>query len=238
MRRLVVVPALTVLAFLAPSVSAAPPLPQVTDPANDANYLNGQRNATLSFVPNDHVTPILSQTYADVRSILWQPVTVKKKVGKKTKTIVTGFTVTTTLQGAPTVPSPRTVVYRMLGTTPQCGYIGVEWFSSKVSDPSVPQAALYDNCQGNDKPARHTAIPAPLISGNTIKWTVPLALIPKDAKVNAGSTFQGLYFATIEVNDYKGQRIPDGVPGQGGTTSLVFGTLDESEPGAATFTLK
>lgn len=229
MRRLPVAAVLTALALAAQPASAAGP--QITDPANDANGVNSQ-SGTSNALPNNQATPGASQAYADVLSVEWKTTKAKKKVGRKTVTVVTGFTVTTTLSGPPTPPQGTTVVYRMLGATPSCGFFGVAYYSTPLSDPTTPQAAIRDNCGGI--PTRLTKINA-VVSGSTITWTVPLSAIPKDTKVGANTVLTGLYFTVTEIEDFKGQKVPDGVPLYGGATGLGVGVLDESRPGDKVF---
>lgn len=232
MRRLVLVPALVAAALLAPSVHAAPPTPQVVDVAGDAN---GGANAT-SDTADKSVEPV-NQAYADVVSVLWQATKTTKKVKGKTVTTVTGFTVTTTLSAAPTPPAPTQLVYRMLGSTPACGFFGVVYYTAKSSDPTIPQSAIRDNC-GVDE-TRLTAIALPKIQGNTITWTVPLSAIPSATKVKAGSKILDLWFEVRELQDLGGPCLPDdgGVTGFGNACGFANGILDNSKKNGAPFTL-
>ena len=234
MRRLAVAPALAALAFLAPSVSAAPPAPQVVDPANDANGINGQGQPILGSVPNNTATPGVSQAYADVLNVRWSTVKKVTKVKKKTVTTVTGFTVTVNLSAAPKPPEGTIVVYRILGTTALCPYFGVVWYSAKNGDGSSPQSAVRDNCNGATS-ARLTPIAAPVIKDKTMTWTVPLSVIPKDTKVGVGTLLTGLYFTVVEIEDFKGQKVPSQVPTYGGATGLGVGVLDDAKPGDAVY---
>ena len=235
MRRLAVAPALVTLALLAPSANAAGP--QVTDLPNDANFVNdqGQPGARTAGVTGNHATPAGSQAYADVVSVEWKTLKTTKKVKKKTVTTVTGFTVTAKLSGAPTPPQGTIVVYRMLGTTAKCGFFGVAYYSTKLSDPTTPQSAVRDNCAGSDTPTRLTPIAMPVISGSTMTWTVPIGAIPKDTKVGVGTTLTGLYFTTTEIEDLKGQKVPDNPVFLSGATGFGYGLIDDSKPGAASF---
>lgn len=224
MRRLVLAPALA-LALLAPHVEAAPPAPQVTDPAGDAN-LTGN-------VVYDESTDVGNQAYADVVSVLWQSTKATKKVRGRNVTSVTGFTVTATLSGPPEAPAPTALVYRMLGATPNCGFFGVVYYTDPGSDDQIPQSALRDNCGG--VPTRLTAIPMPTISGNTITWTVPLSVIPKETKVNAGSKIVDLWFEVRQLQDF-GTCTPDTTPELGRTCGAANGVMDNSQAMGA-FTL-
>lgn len=235
MRRLAVAPVLVSLAFLAPSVGAAPVAPQITDAAGDANFVNSQGNTGPYYtIPNNQQTPAGSQEYADVVSVQWSTLKATKKVGKKTVTTVTGFQVVATLTGAPKPPDGTIVVYRMLGTTPACPYFGVVHYSSPLSDPTTPQTALRDNCNGATT-ARLTKIPAAVIKEKTITWTVPLTAIPKDTKVALNSVLTGLYFTATEIEDFKGQKVPDNPVAYSGATGLGVGVLDDSRPGDAVY---
>lgn len=224
MRRLVLAPALA-LALLAPHVEAAPAAPQITDPSGDAN-LTG--NAVY-----DTATPVGNQDYADVVSVLWQSTKATKKVKGKNVTSVTGFTVTATLAGAPTPPAPTQLVYRMLASTPNCGFIGVVYYTEKSRDETIPVSGLRDNCGGI--PTRLTPIAMPKITGNTITWTVPLSAIPKDTKVNAGSKLVDLWFEVRQLQDY--QTCTDAsTPEVGRTCGAANGVMDNSQK-MGTFTI-
>ena len=224
-RRLALLPALAALAFVLPA-HAAGPAPQVTDPANDAN---GTANAVY-----DEAAPQGNQGYADGTSVLWQTTKTitKVKKGKKTKSVttVTGFTVTLTLAAAPTPPSGASLVYRVLGK-PACGpttaFFGVVYYTSP--DPNgLPQSALRDNCTGA---TRLTPIALPVISGNTMTWTVPLSVIPKDSKVGLGSKIEQIYFEDRLLENFpKGVCTPAQTPSVGATCGLATGVIDNSNP--------
>lgn len=224
MRRLVLAPALA-LALLAPHVEAAP-APQVTDPANDAN---GTGNAVYN-TP----TPVGNQAYGDVLSVLWQTTKQTKKVRGRNVTTVTGFTVTTTLSAPPSPPSPTALVYRMLGATPKCGFFGVVYYTDPGSDDQIPQSALRDNCI--DGETRLTAIPAPVIKDNTITWTVPISVIPKDTGVTVGSKIVDTWFEVRELQDY-GTCTPDDTPEVGRTCGAANGIIDHAQKTGAPYTL-
>jgi hypothetical protein len=233
MRRALALPLLASFALAAPSMAAPvatpAPAPQVVDAANDAN---GTANATY-----DTATPAGSQGYADVLSVLWQTTKVTKTVKKKKVTTVTGFTVTATLSAPPVPAAGTSIVYRMLGATAACGFFGVAYYTTKGSDATQPQSAIRDNC--NATPTRLTAIAAPVVSGNTVKWTVPLTAIPADTKVKVGTKITGLWFEVREIEDFHGVCVPDdgGLSGYGKACGLGVGILDNSKAGDATFTL-
>lgn len=207
---------------LAGSGQAAPPAPQIVDPAGDAN---GTSNAQAN---SNQTTPVGSQAYADVTSVLWQPVkTTTTKIVKKKKvstTTVTGFTVTATLSAAPTPPAGTLIVYRML-STPSCGaFFGVVYYTSQSGDASLPQSAIRDDCTGE---TRLTKIAMPKITDKTITWTVPLSAIPADLKMTPGKKVSDLRFEVREIEDFRGQKIPDDVPVYGGAGGLGVGILDD-----------
>lgn len=229
MRRLVAVPALA-LALLAPHAGAAP-APQVTDPAGDANFGSNVAEET-----SNQSLPAGNQAYADVTSVLWQTTKTTKKVKGKKVTTVTGFTVTATLSGPPTPPTGTQLVFRMLGSTPQCEYFGVAYYTTKGSDPTQPQSAIRDNCGGLPS-ARLTEIALPKISGNTITWTVPLSAIPKETKVRAGSKILDLWFEVREIEDFRVACTPDDTPELGRACGLGAGIVDDAAPAGAAFTL-
>lgn len=215
--RSAVLSALTAVALSAPFAFAADaPAPQVTDATGDANL-----SATVS--TGGEAAPVGNQAYADVVSALWQPVTTK--VGKKTQ--VTGFTATLTLAGPPTPPAGTTVVYRVLGEVAGDStlFLGPVFYTSPGSDPSQPQAALRDNL-GSDKVTRLTKIDLPKVEGSTITWTVPLSVLPKEFKL--GSKLGNLYVTVNEIEDFHGQKVPDGVPSYGGAYGLGAGVVDSA----------
>lgn len=213
--RSAVLSALAAAALSAPLAFAVEPAaPQVTDPSGDANL-------TATQVQGGVAAPVGNQEYADVVSALWEPVT--SKVGKKT--VTTGFKVTAKLTGAPTPPAPSIVVWRMLGQVNGDAtlFLGPVYYSQQLSDPTTPQSALRDNL-GADKVVRLTKIDPPKIDGATMTWTVPLTAVPKELKL--GSKLTNLYFEVREIQDFQGQRVPDGVPVFGGATGGGNGVLD------------
>lgn len=187
----------------------------MTDPANDANGINSQL-LNVPAAPHSTPTPVGSQAYADVLSVLWENTTVKGKPG---------FKVTTTLSAAPTPPAGTVLVYRMLGTPTDCGFFGVVYYTAPGSQKDQPQSAVRDNCI--DATTRLTAIDLPVIKESTITWTVPLSAIPADTKIKAGSTISDLRFEVVEIEDFRGQCIPaDGVVYDTPTCGLGVGKLD------------
>ncbi len=211
---------LTVLAGLSAAALAAPlalaaPSPQVTDPAGDATFTATAQSGAPGI-------PGANQAYADVLSIAWEPTT---KTVKKKKT-VTGFTVTAVLSAPPTPPSPTSLVFRMLGQVngDSTKTLGVVLYTAVPSDPAQPQSALRDTLSGV---TRLTKIPMPSIQGATITWNVPASAFPKELALPA--TLSNLYFEVREIEDFRGQKVPDGVPTYGGATGLAAGMVDDGK---------
>jgi hypothetical protein len=222
-RRLVVLPALALLVAVVPgSSSAGGPAPQVIDAAGDANFLNSQGEAALLdpvVVPDNNATPVGSQAYADVVSVTWTPITVKK--GKKQT--FTGFTVTTTFSGPPTAPAGTTLVYRMLSHVkgdPDL-FLGPVYYTAKAGE--TPQSALRDNL-GSGNAVRLTPLALPAIKGSTMTWTVPVAALPRE--FTRGTAVTDMYFEVRELQSFAGQAVPAAVPVAGGSTGLAYGVVD------------
>jgi hypothetical protein len=204
--RLLALATLSTAALAAPAALAGAPTPQVTDPAGDANFVDqGVGGPGVS-------APFGSQSYGDVVSVLWA--STKK-----------AFTVTATLSGPPTPASGTTLVYRMLGQVADDAslYLGPVYYTTKSSDPAQPQSALRDNLD-SEGATRLTPIDLPKISGSTITWTIPFTKLPKEFK--KGKTITNLYFEVREIEDFHGQKVPDGVPSYGGATGLGVGVVD------------
>ena len=207
--------ALAATVLLAPGAHAAGP--QVTDPASDANGVNGQQVGAAAALPQNNATPVGSQAYADVLSVEWKTLRTKGKP--------TGFSVVMTLSAAPTPPAGTSLVYRMLGTGPCGTFFGVVYYTKKSSDPSIPVSAIRDDC--NDV-TRLTPIATPVVNGGTVTWTVPLTAIPKGLPVKLGTVLKDLRFEVVELEDFQGQKTPDGGLGTGyeGIYGLGLGRLD------------
>jgi hypothetical protein len=218
--RLVVLAGLSAVTLAAPLALAAPaPAPQVTDPAGDATF-------TANAQPGAPGVPGANQAYADVVSITWAPTTQRVKK----KTVVTGFTVTTVLSAPPTPPAGTSLVYRMLGQVngDAAMFLGPVFYTTVPSDPTQPQSALRDNLTGA---TRLTKLDLPKVEGSTITWTVPSSALPKELKVP--TTLTNLYFEVREIEDFRGQKVPDGVPTYGGSYGLGAGIVDEGKSTSA-----
>lgn len=153
--RVLTAAALTAGLAFAPTSHAAGP--QVTDPASDANHLNDNAPISSPLLPdnpqNNNPTPAGSDDAADILSIEWKTL--------KQKKLVTGFTVTMTLKGAPTKSG---LLYRATSETADCSTL---WFQYYSTDPkNTPQASLRHTCDGTQ------VVPIPTkVVGNTIVWT-------------------------------------------------------------------
>ena len=213
---------------LAGAATTTPGSAEFTDPANDGNLLNGQGVV----VNGDHATPAGSQAYADVIGVVWSPKTVTTKVKGKKVTSFAGFTVTTTLSGPPTPPPGTSLVYRMLGQVNGDAktYLGPVYYTTAPS--GSPQSALRDNIGPDGTTVtRLTPLALPVIAGSTITWTVPVSALPKEFKL--GGVVNNLFFTTVEIEDFHGQKVPDPVPTYGGATGLGFGTVDNGSSTAS-----
>ncbi len=161
-RRPLLALALASAVTLGPWASAAAPAPQVTDPANDANYLNDNSPLVLPVNNpfNNNPTPVGSDAGSDILSIEWASLSTVKT--KKAKSVLKGFTVTMVLSAAPTDPG---VLFRATSETADCGTL---WFQYYTSDPkTTPQASLRHTCDGG-------AVVVPIatqVVGKTIVWT-------------------------------------------------------------------
>lgn len=210
--RLVVLAGLSAVTLAAPLALAAPG-PQVTDPAGDANFTGN--------APQSAALPVGNQAYADVLSVNWVPTTAKVKK----KTVVTGFTVTTVLSAPPIPPAGTSLVFRMLGQVGDAAkFLGPVFYTAKPSDAAQPQSALRDNLSGV---TRLTEIPMPKIDGSSITWTVPASAFPKE--LARPTTLTNLYFEVRELQDFRGQKVPDGVPSVGGASGLAVGIVDNGK---------
>jgi hypothetical protein len=210
--RLALAAATAALVSLATPGQAGGSAPQIIDPAGDANGLS-------TVMPYSNMpTPQVSQADADVTSVRWRVVKDKRKM-------VTGFTVQARLSAAPAVGT--SVVYRMLGTRACGAQFGVIYNTDPASSPNEPQSAVIDTvCSAgvgynatdgvvvdaakaavaNQRPELfwHTAIALPKIVGSTMTWTVPLTAIPSQVNIVAGTTITDLRFSVNRVMNVAG----------------------------------
>lgn len=222
--RPVLLTALAAAALTAPLALAAPAAPQVTDPAGDANF-------TPTAQEGGAALPAGNQAYADVLSVTWTADVTTTVVKKKKVSTFSGFTVKTVLSAPPTPPAGTALVFRMLGTTSKCPFVGPVYYTDKSSDPGIPRSALRDNCTGT---TRLTEIPMPVIDGATITWKVPASALPKE--VPPGTVLSGLFFEVNEIEDFRGLQVPAGVPVVGGVYGLGTGQVEDGRS-EATFKL-
>jgi hypothetical protein len=190
---------MAVAAFPAHAATVKPaPAPQVTDPAGDANFVNGQ--GFVGGAPSQ-ATP-QQQASADLLSVLFQStfttttttkkVTVVVKKKKVTKLVTTttqtpsGFTVTMSLAAA---PGPETE-YRVTAVTPGCTALYFEYStdalvqSGQVPDvPGVLRSPKSTQVRCAGTPAASFTVPAAVVKNSTITWTVPAAAIAVGTKL-------------------------------------------------------
>ena len=60
----------------------------------------------------------------------------------------------------------------------------------------------------------------------SITWTVPLTAVPKEFKL--GTKINNLYVTVNEIEDFRGQKVPDDVPDYGGAYGLGAGVVDSA----------
>lgn len=152
---------------------AATPKPQITDATGDANGFNDQGVGA----PVPEQSGPADDSGADITSVTFVSTFVTKKVKRKTVKTPTGFTVTMALAAAPT---PETF-YRIQATIPECSDLFIEYGTDAATAgtamrcPALPGATAVDY-----------TIPAAVVKGSTITWTVPISVFPK------GTTFTQL----------------------------------------------
>jgi hypothetical protein len=170
------------LVFAVPAHAATP---QVVDPADDANggvYWAGNP---------DTPTPAGSQSYGDVRSVRFAAVkSVRITNGRRTAS-VTALTVSMTLSAPPVPPDGATAVYRVLASGPGCVF-GIDHYTAAPAGQAA--SAIQEWCVPT---TRRRPIGAPVISGSTLTWRVPLSALPRNAKVSAGTILTELHFETL-----------------------------------------
>jgi hypothetical protein len=171
-RRAVAIAAVAAVMTLA-GPSVASPAPQVVDPADDA--YGGAYWGHL-----DTPTPVDSQRYTDVVSVLFRTMKATKTIRGRRTTVVTGFTVTLRTSEPPIAPADTVAVYRVLADGAGCVF-GIDYYTRAPG--TQPQSAVQE-WRGTS--IRRIALARPVVSGATITWTVPLSAVPKNAKVGVG----------------------------------------------------
>jgi hypothetical protein len=156
----------------------------VVDPSDDAN-------GGTYWGHSDTATPAGSQPYADVTAVRFATTKATKRVGRRSVTTVTGFTVTMRLTAAPVPPADATGIYRVFAIGPKGCVMGVEHYTRALPNAAQPRSVFFDACRGS---LRRTPLKPPAIKGTTITWTVPLTSLPKDTKVGVGTTLTDLHF--------------------------------------------
>lgn len=156
--------AATTAATTLPAVAGTEPKPQLTDPAGDANGINGQIFGLP--VPS---TPTGPASYAagDITSVLFQSTFAKK--GRKK--VVTGFTATMTLAAAP----DSETWYGITVDIPTCPD-GVTFAYSTQQLFGENNVSCFDNAASS---ITDLGAPPAVVKGSTITWTVPVAVMPK-----------------------------------------------------------
>ncbi len=146
----------------------------ITDPAGDANGINGQgtEDVPSTSTPSDY-------SGGDIVSIAW--------VTNGTKSKPTGFTVTMTLSGAPA----KNTIYRVTTATADCSTFWLNY--SDMVDGAIT-GSLQHNCPGFTG-ANPTSSSESVKLGDgvtvkdkTITWTVPASVIPSAVKPGTAIT--------------------------------------------------
>jgi hypothetical protein len=165
-RLLTAVAAGAVAVSVLPAHAASGGKPQVTDPAGDANAINGQGEET---VPSQSTGPA-DLAAADILSVRFATTFAAKKVhGKR---VPTGMTATLTLAAPPTDPF---INYRLEATSAQCTDLFFEYSTS----PAGRGTDL--RCPGSIPVASadtQFAVSKAVVKGNSIIWSVPLKSLP------------------------------------------------------------
>lgn len=134
--------------------------PQLTDPAGDANLVNGQ--GLVDGLPDVSTAPA-DLAAADITAVTLRTV----RSGRK----VTGTSVTLTLAGAPTDPE---LFYRVTASIPSCADLFIEYGTDAATGGSTVR------CPASDPTAadRIYNTPAAVVKGTTITWTLPVKEFP------------------------------------------------------------
>jgi hypothetical protein len=168
---LAAVAGLAVAAF--PAHAASAPRPQITDPAGDANGINGQ--SVTNAVPSVSTGPA-DLASADIRSATFATTFVTKVVKKKKVKVPNGFTLTFVLSAAPT----PNIIYRVAGASADCQSLFFEYDTSIGTGGTTIRCAALPPAPNVDYPGTAT------VKGSTIVWTVP------NGAFRNGTVFSGL----------------------------------------------
>lgn len=162
-KHLALVAAVTVAVALANVAYAAPKLPRakplvITDPAGDANGINGQGRPTISGQQTPDVpsqsTPPAQRSAADIVQVALDRVDDTK--------MVKGLKVTMKLSAAP----DRATVYRVVFTTAACAYVYFDYIVDAQGQGHTVRQQACSGAQG------YPATPPAKVTGTTIEWLV------------------------------------------------------------------
>jgi hypothetical protein len=156
--------------------------PQITDPAGDANGINGQPETGGGPNPNVSTGPA-SYAPADILSVSFVNNFVTKKVKRKTVKTPVSFTVTMNLSAA---PDPSQTYYQVSAVTKSCPDGVTFEYTTQPSVFAFDDVTCYDGSTFNDYPA----LPA-VVKGNTISWTVLDSGFPSGAELTGLGAFAG-----------------------------------------------
>ena len=163
--------------------------PQLTDPAGDANGINGQPE-NISGGPNPNVvTSPASYSADDIVSVSFVTNFVTKKVKGKTVKTPTSFTATLTLAAA---PDPSHNYYAVTATSADCPD-GINFeYSTEPTPLDFDDVNCFDS-SGTGSFNDYPATPA-VVKGNTISWTVSVSGIKAGTVLKDLGAFAGLGF--------------------------------------------
>jgi hypothetical protein len=171
-----------IAAAVVPAHAATAPKPQLTDPAGDANGINGQPMTVAGPNPNVSTGPA-SYSSADILSVTFTNNFVTKKVRHKKVRVPVSFTVTLTLASAPT---PDHTYYAVTANTKSCSDGITFEYTTQPSVFGFDDVSCFDGTNFNPYPAT----PA-VVKGNTISWTVADSGLPKGSTLTDLGAFAG-----------------------------------------------
>jgi hypothetical protein len=159
------------LAVAALPADAATAMPQITDPAGDANGVNDQ--GLVSGGPAIAASGPADLSQADITSVQFATTFVTKTVKGRRSKVATGFTVTMNLAAAPSVPD---LFYRVAATSTSCETLFFEY--STAPNDTEPGSARCAAALPN--PSGPIPVKSVAVKGNAIIWSVPLTSVPKN----------------------------------------------------------
>jgi hypothetical protein len=161
--------------------NAAGSKPQLTDPAGDANGINGQ--GVVIGLPNPSTGPAQLAS-ADITSVRFATKFVTKRVNGVLKKVATGFTVTMALGAA---PLPETF-YRITTTASGCGSLWFE-YGTDVTQGGTTVRCLTDDISPTAEDDVYK-VPEATVKGSSIIWKIAKSQIP------VGTTLSTLHAET------------------------------------------